>query len=401
MRKKTIQNGEADHSGGHFGLVSLFCLPLVIFAIPAGLGNNIVQPVSAVLFVPYIYVSIRHAWGSVYLLSIVIISSVISYLVSFEHSIYQSLRSGLPFMYLSIILSSHEYLVSLFRRHVNKYFLGKSVFEFCIHFFIFGQMVQVLLFFSGIKLANTSFLSADSFDRIYVYPLLCTMLIFYWAAREGRVILGLMSLLIVLATGGKTSLLCCIILMLYSLVGRFDLRRAVLTVALLCAVPIAILSVNPTSVRRLNEFLLVASIGDITRQYEITYAKQAFSSSARTALIGNGIATPLTPGVPTTDIRWFENSKYDIENGYWALLAKIGLVGFALLIWLYAPLTKNANTRAVVLIVLINSISSSAPFFANFDGVYLLVWSIIFEARRVNYSVVSLRGVCVLSGMKR
>jgi hypothetical protein len=92
--------------------------------------------------------------------------------------------------------------------------------------------------------------------------------------------------------------------------------------------------------------------------------------------LGNGLAKQLTPGVPTNDERWFENSKFDIENGYWGVLAKLGVVGVALFGLLFSTLPRNPVSLAVGAILLIFSFKTSYQFFTTFDGSYLLVWSI-------------------------
>lgn len=114
---------------------------------------------------------------------------------------------------------------------------------------------------------------------------------------------------------------------------------------------------------------------DVTRAFEIAHAKESFLENPATVFLGNGLAKQLTPGVPTNDERWFENSKFDIENGYWGVIAKLGVIGVALFCLLFSTLPRNPVSLAVVAILLIFSFKTSYQFFTTFDGSYLLVWS--------------------------
>jgi hypothetical protein len=79
----------------------------------------------------------------------------------------------------------------------------------------------------------------------------------------------------------------------------------------------------------------------------------SFLENPATVFLGNGLAKQLTPGVPTNDERWFENSKFDIENGYWGVLAKLGVVGVVLFGLLFSALPRNPVSLAVGAILLI------------------------------------------------
>ncbi|MFN3355601.1 MAG: hypothetical protein ACK418_06270, partial [Pseudomonas sp.] len=116
---------------------------------------------------------------------------------------------------------------------------------------------------------------------------------------------------------------------------------------------------------------------DVTRAFEIAHARESFLDSPATVFLGNGLAKQLTPGVPTNDERWFENSKFDIENGYWGVTAKLGVVGVVLFGLLFSALPRTPVSLAVVAILLIFSFKTSYQFFTTFDGSYLLVWSMI------------------------
>jgi len=98
-----------------------------------------------------------------------------------------------------------------------------------------------------------------------------------------------------------------------------------------------------------------------------------------TVLTGNGLAAPLTPGVPTHDERWFENSKFDIENAYWALIAKLGIVGVTLLAILFLKLPKDIFTIAGIFILIVFGFKTSYQFFTTFDGSFLLVATMLIR----------------------
>jgi len=364
--------------------VILFSIPMLVIGLPLGMGNALSQPLSAALLTPLVYLLIPHAPIGVALASLVVLVTIARIVPSGidDYSIYQAVRSGLPFVYFCVLLGGFRRL----SRFAEQYAADRPRSDWGVHrlllFFAAGQFIQVTLHQLGIDAANVASESTENAWRLMLYPTTATLLIFFFSWRIRNWSLLAMTGYVLLATGSKTALTGMAVM---ALLASWDFgrpRRMVAYAALASVAVATLLQLNFVAFERLTDFLLEDRGVDVTREYEIGHASKSFQTDESTIVFGNGLAHPLTPGVPSNDERWFENSKYDIENAYWALLAKLGLLGISLLLWLYFRLPINRVTLATVLVFVLYAFKTSYQFFTTFDGCYLLVVSALILSHR-------------------
>jgi len=208
-----------------------------------------------------------------------------------------------------------------------------------------------------------------------LFPTSSAVLLFFYACCQRRVGLMLILAVTLLAAGSKTILAAMAVMILLSAITQRKLKSLAVLVVAIGALGTLTFYASPLAVSRFATYLFEEKGEDVTRAFEIAHAKESFLDNPATVFLGNGLAKQLTPGVPTNDERWFENSKFDIENGYWGVTAKLGVLGVALFCLLFSGLPRSPVSLAVVAILLIFSFKTSYQFFTTFDGSYLLVWS--------------------------
>lgn len=354
-------------------------LPLTFFALPLALSNNLSQPLALLLLLPFVVYAARGFTRAAALLSLVVGASVLQVLVSSgsKISLYQFLRSGIPFFYFVLLLAGYSYALAnvekIARAHSVSY---RRIIERAIYIFALGQLLQVSLYGVGIDLTNAASKSSDEVGRIMLFPTSSAVLLFFYACCQRKIALMLILAVTLLAAGSKTILAAMAVMILLSAITQRKLKSLAVLVVAIVALGTLTFYASPLAVSRFATYLFEEKGEDVTRAFEISHAKTSFLESSATVFLGNGLAKQLTPGVPTNDERWFENSKFDIENGYWGVLAKLGLVGVVLFGLLFSTLPRNSVSLAVGAILLIFSFKTSYQFFTTFDGSYLLVWSI-------------------------
>lgn len=353
-------------------------LPLTFFALPLALSNNLSQPLALLLLLPFVVYATRGFTRALPLLTLVIGSSVLQVLVSSgaKISLYQFLRSGIPFFYFVLLLAGYSYVLAnvekIARAHRSNY---RQIIERVIYIFAFGQLLQVSLYGVGIDLTNAASKSSDEVGRIMLFPTSSAVLLFFYACCQRKIGLMLILAVTLLAAGSKTILAAMAVMILLSAITQRKLKSLAVLVVAIGALGTLTFYASPLAVSRFATYLFEEKGEDVTRAFEIAHAKESFLENPATVFLGNGLAKQLTPGVPTNDERWFENSKFDIENGYWGVIAKLGVIGVALFCLLFSTLPRNPVSLAVVAILLIFSFKTSYQFFTTFDGSYLLVWS--------------------------
>jgi hypothetical protein len=353
-------------------------LPLTFFAVPLALSNNLSQPLALLLLLPFVVYGLRGFTRALPLLALVVASSVLQVLVSSgaKISLYQFLRSGIPFFYFVLLLAGYGYVLAnvekIARAHSPHY---RRILERVIYLFALGQLLQVSLYGVGIDLTNAASKSSDEVGRIMLFPTSSAVLLFFYACCQRKIGLMLILAVTLLAAGSKTILAAMAVMILLSAITQRKLKSLAVLVVAIGALGTLTFYASPLAVSRFATYLFEEKGEDVTRAFEIAHAKQSFLDNPATVFLGNGLAKQLTPGVPTNDERWFENSKFDIENGYWGVTAKLGVLGVALFGLLFSGLPRNPVSLAVVAILLIFSFKTSYQFFTTFDGSYLLVWS--------------------------
>lgn len=353
-------------------------LPLTFFALPLALSNNLSQPVALLLLLPFVVYAARGFTRALPLLALVVASSVLQVLVSSgaNISLYQFLRSGIPFFYFVLLLAGYRHVLAhvetIARAHSVNY---RRILERIIYIFALGQLLQVSLYGVGIDLTNAASKSSDEVGRIMLFPTSSAVLLFFYACCQRRIGLMLILAVTLLAAGSKTILAAMAVMILLSAITQRKLKSLAVLVVAIGALGTLAFYASPLAVSRFATYLFEEKGEDVTRAFEIAHAKESFLDNPATVFLGNGLAKQLTPGVPTNDERWFENSKFDIENGYWGVTAKLGVLGVALFCLLFSGLPRSPVSLAVVAILLIFSFKTSYQFFTTFDGSYLLVWS--------------------------
>lgn len=357
-------------------------LPLVVFAIPLALGNRLSQPVALVLLLPLLFWS-RAGLRLVgpFLLVVLCVSAVQAYLSREGYSLYQFLRSGIPFAFLCIILAGYWHAQRKIESQLGRISDGPaSVIDKVILFFAVGQLLQVMLHFSGVALANAATIGQGG-ERILLFPTTGSILLFFYACCMRKYLVILVMAGVLVATGSKAVLALMAAMVVLSMIYIKAPRRLVgFAIAGLGSIAM-VFSLNPLALDRTSRFLVEDRVEDVTRAYEISHAQHVFFRDVGTTIFGNGLAAPLTPGVPTPDDRWFENSRYDIENAYWALLAKLGIFGCAFLAFLFLRLPRDITTVALLGILVVFGLKTSYQFFTTFDGSILLMCSILVRYR--------------------
>ena len=354
-------------------------LPLTFFALPMALSNNLSQPLALLLLMPFVVYAARGFTRASALLALVVASSVLQVLVSSgaKISLYQFLRSGIPFLYFVLLLAGYSYVSAnvekIARAHSFNY---RRIIERAIYIFALGQLLQVSLYGVGIDLTNAASKSSDEVGRIMLFPTSSAVLLFFYACCQRKIGLMLILAVSLLAAGSKTILAAMAVMILLSAITQRKLKSLAVLVVAIGALGTLTFYASPLAVSRFATYLFEEKGEDVTRAFEIAHAKESFLDNPATVFLGNGLAKQLTPGVPTNDERWFENSKFDIENGYWGVTAKLGVVGVVLFGLLFSTLPRNPVSLAVVAILLIFSFKTSYQFFTTFDGSYLLVWSV-------------------------
>ncbi|MDF3136527.1 O-antigen ligase family protein [Pseudomonas extremaustralis] len=354
-------------------------LPLTFFALPMALSNNLSQPLALLLLMPFVVYAARGFTRASALLALVVASSALQVLVSSgaKISLYQFLRSGIPFLYFVLLLAGYSYVSAnvekIARAHSFNY---RRIIERAIYIFALGQLLQVSLYGVGIDLTNAASKSSDEVGRIMLFPTSSAVLLFFYACCQRKIGLMLILAVTLLAAGSKTILAAMAVMILLSAITQRKLKSLAVLVVAIGALGTLTFYASPLAVSRFATYLFEEKGEDVTRAFEIAHAKESFLDNPATVFLGNGLAKQLTPGVPTNDERWFENSKFDIENGYWGVTAKLGVVGVVLFGLLFSTLPRNPVSLAVVAILLIFSFKTSYQFFTTFDGSYLLVWSV-------------------------
>lgn len=355
-------------------------LPLTFFALPLALSNNLSQPLALLLLAPFVLYALRGFSRAAPLLALVVGASVLQVLLSSgaKISLYQFLRSGIPFLYFVLLLAGYHHVMAkvevIARAHSPNY---RRIIERVIYIFALGQLLQVSLYGVGIDLTNAASKSSDEVGRIMLFPTSSAVLLFFYACCQRKIGLMLILAVTLLAAGSKTILAAMAVMILLSAITQRKLKSLGVLVVAIAALGTLTFYASPLAVSRFATYLFEEKGEDVTRAFEIAHAKESFLENPATVFLGNGLAKQLTPGVPTNDERWFENSKFDIENGYWGLTAKLGVLGVALFCLLFSTLPRTPVSLAVVAILLIFSFKTSYQFFTTTDGSYLLVWSMI------------------------
>lgn len=359
-------------------------IALLIFSIPMGLGNAGIGMLVILVMMPILLSSFNRSIVKTYSIFLVcLVSSGIGALSVSEINIFQGVRSGLPFAIICIMISHSESIKLFFMKAFknNLDLTRKKI----VKIFSAGLLLQSILTILNLGFSNLTLISAESEGevfRAFVFPVAASILVMFFALINRMYIYGGMILFSLILTGSKAVLLAGLAVIIYAVglnykknKGKRNIKFLISTLGLICMV----ISVNMTSVNRLIDFITLSNFTDQTRSTQIDQAVESIFKDAFTTLFGNGFISPVKPGIETNDVRWFENSKFDIENGYLMLVAKIGIIGTLLFAKLILDIEKNKFKNALLIIGGILSTASGSVLF-NAEGVYLLFWYLFFNA---------------------
>ena len=326
------------------------------------------------MLLPFLY--------SVLLISISIYQSVAHY--DHEQSVFQFFRASPPFFYGCIILVGYNRIYTFFSRNIQG--IGGNHINLLYNvmlFFAIGQLVQVVAFKFGLRIANYMLSSGDDLSyeagRIFLFPQAASLLIFFYACYQHKLLLMAVLALVLLASGSKIVIVTMLLMYILASFKRFALKSVILNILSVAVIAVLILYASPNAAERLTDFVEGDKLEDATRVWEVFYAKSSFLSGYDNMIFGSGFASAITPGVDSIDPGWSENSKYDIENGYWAILTKIGILGTLLYVGMFLCLPRNLTMAAIIVIELVSALGSQSLFFTKFEGPYLFAWSIVIN----------------------
>ncbi|WP_162875466.1 O-antigen ligase family protein [Sphingomonas crusticola] len=358
----------------------LFFVSLVGLALPLGLSNATCQILGAVLLLPFVWVCRRQAWVGAIVLFWLVSLWILRRNPADGNVWFQFMRSGAPLTMIVIFLVSYDTLSRKFSSVLSAdRSISTRLMKGIVYIFPALQLIQVVAFKAGIPIANTVLFSIGDNTRVFLPQLFTSLMLVYFGVRSNRITIVGMAAVTILATGSKSAFACFVLLAFLALfhgkrLGAFSGRLFTIGIVGFFAIGTSALVLD-----RAHDYFR-SDFSDITREWEISYAKEAFSADVTSVLFGVGVAKPLTPGALTEDPAWFENSRFDIENAYWSILAKLGVVGFGLILWLFSRLRMSGVVLALYVIELVVSLGSGYTFFGNFDGAFLIVWAALIEA---------------------
>jgi hypothetical protein len=184
--------------------------------------------------------------------------------------------------------------------------------------------------------------------RLDLLPLLATIVII--AASQGKAMLAAIPIALIV----------------------FGIRRPKAgALSFLVIMPFALL-LAPTD--RLTEFI---EAGDLQRLRQINEAWEIYTSNALNILIGAGHGTPYSEGYAqfggsnAEQANLYENSRYDVENGFIYLLLRFGAVGLIVFFILtFRTIQHTDSRRAFILNTLF--VCAASSFFATPGGIFFV-----------------------------
>jgi hypothetical protein len=209
--------------------------------------------------------------------------------------------------------------------------------------------------------------AVPSDQRIYIMAssaLPALLLLFLWRVDVAPCIA---TLVLIGASQGKTMLAAIPIALVVLAIAKP--RQGVL--ALLIVAPLAVM-LAPTD--RLVTFV---DGGDFQRLRQINEALEAYTADGLSMTFGIGHGTPYSAGYAQfgaanpEQANLYENSRFDVENGYIYLLLRFGFLG----LFIFVILTLKAITnRSARLAFILNTIviCSASSFFATPGGIFFI-----------------------------
>jgi hypothetical protein len=346
-------------------------------SIPMGVAASVLQPITMLLFAPIVLVLLRFSIYIILFLSFIIAATLIN--VAYHeiyYSWFQLVRAIIPFIYFTAIVYWFDELANSFASFFRENTLWINHFEKVLYFFIGSQLIQTSLFLAHIDIANIASKS-DDFTRIMLYPTTFGLVAILYFGLKSYYKAAIAIATLFLLTGSKALSFIALMMLLISIASKLNLKRAIALFVLVFTIIFAITKVDLLVFERATNFVSENSFEDTAREWEIMHAKESWNRNLFTNFFGNGLALSITPGFPVEDPGWAENSKFDIENGYFSVLAKLGILGSLGFIFILLRSKFSIYKFAFLFVILFMGFKTSYQIFSTFDGVVLALGSII------------------------
>lgn len=373
----------------------LFLVPLLLVSLPVKLPNSVAQPLTLILLFPFL-LSISTIALKRRLFWLLVVGTILTSLYqvvanqNYESSAYQAVRASAPFFVICMIISAYRDILSRVANSLKADAQGSyKIIHRCIFLFSLFCAIQSASFLAGFSLANV--LSMSESNRVMIFQTSSCVLLLYYAITQRKYFVLTMLSIVIVATGSKAIFASAVAVGVVALFASFSVGIFIRLVVASVIFGGALYYVNPVVVERMLVFIENdegEAFQDDTRAYEIEHAQKTLNRAPVNWLFGMGFAAQLTPGVPTLDPSWAENSKYDIENAYWGVFAKLGIV-FSVIFFANALLNVPATVPILVVICVqaIMSLKTSYQIFCYMDGVCILLWSIAMHSALLDRSV--------------
>lgn len=364
----------------------IYILPFLIFAIPLGLGNNGIVIVAGLSIAPLlIYLGERNKYFISFLATYILCLSLIRSSELDIINFFQMIRSGLPFFVFSIVVYAHKDIVRIFEKILISNFV--SVYAL-MRVIAVSQIVQILLYKLGVNIGNVTFSNVDNLsgsaqvvgdvnDRMFFFPGIAMLLVLKYFIQNNKYFYALLCMCVLMLTGSKLFVFGLFSVFIITTIETDNKIKNLLIVLGLFVITFLI---NPLAFSRLTEFIFINNGEDVARLYQISEAIDKINIDINHQIFGYGFTIPIYNGVESIDPAWTENSRFDIENGYVMLAAKLGVIGVLFVAIILYKFTHFKNGWLVIALLLINSIGSGSSFF-GFDGVYLILYSLLIGAK--------------------
>lgn len=308
-----------------------------------------------------------------FLLFVVIVNGF-AFLLGDEYSTWQFIRSGIPFLTAPAALLAG---IEVGRTSRN------DTLHLGFQLLTIAAMLNAVLYFLGASLFN-ALIAVEG--RIYAVPSLAFLPLLYYFAVKRQWVFAMACFALLAATGSKVILLASAsVLLLASLrVFRLSFRSIGNVAVLVLVISLGIGVYN-------ERFIELLAVGDENRVRQVADAWNAISDGVWGALFGHSFGIPSMPGywdvgqISEDNERLFENSRYDLDNGFLFILLKIGFLGSAIMMWMYWRLPVDKPSRNLILVTVFANLFSSAAIVTSADGAFchLILGIVAIKAAKI------------------
>jgi len=333
----------------------------LILAFPWGATNAEASIILLALTLLCILLYIRQSFNAIvgWLILLVVVVNGTAFFLDRDYSIWQFTRSGIPFVSaIAAILAGIQIGRASKNEQLNFVFKSLAV----------AASLNVLGYFFGAFLPN-ALITVEG--RIFAAPCLVFLPILYYFMLRQQWFFALVCFCILAATGSKAILLSSTIVLVLG--WRRAYRLSFLSIAvfmlIICVIFLAFGIYD-------DRFEVLLTTGDVARVRQIEEAWRAITNGTFGTLFGHSFGSATLMGYSEfgeageENERLFENYRYDLDNGFFLVLLKIGFVGTALLALLYWRIPLERDGRILVLVIVLTNLISSGSIIMSADGAF-------------------------------